>query len=64
MASVAQPRVKTNRLDPRLREIADIIESHMTAEGLSEEEKNVKVELFASLVDSEVSKSDPSAKHS
>jgi len=36
MATVAQPRVKTNRLDPRLREIADIIEGHMTAEGLSE----------------------------
>ena len=64
MATVAQPRVKTNRLDPRLREIADIIEGHMTAEGLSEEEKNAKVELFASLVDSEIVKSDPSATRS
>jgi hypothetical protein len=64
MATVAQPRVKTNRVDPRLQEIADIIESHMTAEGLSEDEKNAKVDLFASLVDSEISKSGPSATHS
>jgi hypothetical protein len=64
MASVAQPGSRINRLDPRLRKIADMIENHMTSEGLSEDEKTAKVALFASLVDSEVAKSRPSARHS
>ncbi|MGA7341460.1 MAG: hypothetical protein WBE72_01450 [Terracidiphilus sp.] len=64
MASATQPRIRANRAlklkakpskDSALREIAAIIEKHMTDEGLSEKEKNTKVKLFASLVDKEIS---------
>ena len=63
MASTARPQIRSIRPDgpsaklsrrQALRKIAAIIEDHMTEEGLSEEEKNAKVALFASLVDGEI----------
>jgi helix-turn-helix protein len=64
MATAAQPRVKTNLPDPRLGTIADLIESHMDSQGLTEDEKNVKVALFSSMVDAEIAKNGRTAKHS
>jgi hypothetical protein len=63
MATAAPARVQTNRTDPRLQKIANIIEDHMSGQGLTEDEKNAKVALFSSLVDEEVAKSHPSATH-
>jgi hypothetical protein len=57
MASVAHPRVKTKLPDPRLGTIADLIESHMASQGLTEDERNAKVALFSSMVDKEVAMS-------
>jgi N-acetylglucosamine kinase-like BadF-type ATPase len=63
MASTARPRILTIRSkkpkaksspEQSLREIAAIIEQHMTNEGLSEKEKNAKVAHFALLVDNEI----------
>ena len=55
VARKAQPKAAGSRREAALRRIANIIEGQMTADGLSEEEKNARVDLFASLVDREVS---------
>jgi hypothetical protein len=53
-----RPEVKLSRKQA-LREIAAIIEKHMTDEGLSEKEKNAKVARFASMVDEEITAKKP-----